>query len=267
MNRLVLVFCLFVVAPAYASQPEDACRVEANKTLAVIAGAGLEVGLMSLWDPPETCKWCDKHSTASPKVNWVDRHARLALMNHDTRKVAGTVSDVTLITSVAGSMLAAFNIHDGCRRRFAALRRVIVAVSITDAATGTLKRLAGRSRPGHRFFPERGIIVGEDRFVSFPSGHSSGAFAAVTALLAACEDCKQKRWLKPLGLSLAGATAVLRVGAEKHYLTDITAGALLGWGVSSAVAKVGGRFDSSTTVTFAPVRQNGAVGLKGTVVW
>jgi len=63
---------------------------------------------------------------------------------------------------------------------------------------------------------------------SFPSGHSGSAFAAATAVAVAVED--------PAVATVAFATAAVlstgRVIADRHWMTDVIAGAVLGTAVT-----------------------------------
>lgn len=61
-------------------------------------------------------------------------------------------------------------------------------------------------------------------FHSFPSGHSTSAFALVTIIAFAVKD---KKYAIPL-LALASLVAYSRIYLGQHFLLDVTAGSLLG---------------------------------------
>ncbi|WP_447973859.1 phosphatase PAP2 family protein [Nitrospira sp. Kam-Ns4a] len=96
----------------------------------------------------------------------------------------------------------------------------------------TLKHLVGRPRPsvavttdlplGPTFSPE---------FDSFPSGHATSVFAVAAAF---AHFCPRLRW--PLYL-LATTVALGRVYLDRHYLSDVVAGALIGWLVIQILAR------------------------------
>lgn len=95
---------------------------------------------------------------------------------------------------------------------------------ITAGYTTLLKETVHRVRPN-----------GEDN-LSFPSGHASNAFA-----LAAVAE-RHYGWKAGLpAYALASAVAVSRMQRNKHYLSDVMAGATLGYIVGRTVVRVNGQ--------------------------
>jgi membrane-associated phospholipid phosphatase len=85
------------------------------------------------------------------------------------------------------------------------------AFAIDAAMVTALKPVVGRRRPDH------------SNSLSFPSGHSSGAFAVSTVLF------RRGGWA--LGIpayGLSALTAMARIEDRKHYLSDAVAGAAIG---------------------------------------
>lgn len=111
------------------------------------------------------------------------------------------------------------------------------ALGATFFATTALKHTVGRQRPPIGACwddPNANDSCDERDTLSFPSGHTSMAFAGAGLL------CLNHEMLQPLGggwadkavcytaLSAATATGIFRMTANKHYLTDVLAGAALG---------------------------------------
>jgi membrane-associated phospholipid phosphatase len=98
------------------------------------------------------------------------------------------------------------------------------AFLINAGYTTLLKEVVHRTRPN-----------GEDD-QSFPSGHASNAFA-----LAAVAE-RHYGWKAGVpAYAVAGAVGVSRLQRNKHYLSDVIAGATLGYIVGRTVVRVNGQ--------------------------
>lgn len=98
------------------------------------------------------------------------------------------------------------------------------AFLITAGYTTLIKEIVHRERPD-----------GSDN-LSFPSGHASNAFA-----IAAVAE-RHYGWKAGLpAYAVASAIAVSRLQRDKHYLSDVMAGATLGYIVGRTVVRVNGR--------------------------
>jgi membrane-associated phospholipid phosphatase len=110
---------------------------------------------------------------------------------------------------------------------------------LSQATTQGIKYIAGRTRPD-----------GTDR--SFPSGHTSSAFATATVL--------QRHYGWKVGIpayALAGYVGASRLNANKHYLSDVAFGAALGIVAGRTVTFGVG----STKFALAPIAAQGGVGI------
>ncbi|MDC7220797.1 MAG: phosphatase PAP2 family protein [Spirochaetales bacterium] len=87
--------------------------------------------------------------------------------------------------------------------------------------TRMYKQVAGRTRPNstddNRDFS---FFSGEE---SFPSGHTSGAFAVMSPWF-----FYYPRWYTALLFAAPIATGIARIGQDKHWTSDVLAGAALG---------------------------------------
>jgi len=116
-----------------------------------------------------------------------------------------------------------------------ATQSVITAV----LAEAVIKTLAGRTRPN--YYPE--TVEAEPKFLgplgktgraangtrsnsSFPSGHTTAAFSAATVFAI---EYKNKPYIPIIAYSAATLVGLSRITENKHWATDVVAGAALGY--------------------------------------
>ncbi|HEU0077792.1 MAG TPA: phosphatase PAP2 family protein, partial [Longimicrobiaceae bacterium] len=113
-------------------------------------------------------------------------------------------------------------------------RHGVEAVVVAEVLTRGVKGIAGRARPNVNPEDPRdfklGRGFGDNRYQSFFSGHASDAFAAATVFTA--ETARgMPGWEWPVGAVLYGSAALVGVSRmydNKHWATDVLAGAALG---------------------------------------
>jgi membrane-associated phospholipid phosphatase len=112
------------------------------------------------------------------------------------------------------------------------------------AVTEVIKRVAGRARPyvsadenPHDFGVGRGLTKGED-YRAFPSGHTTVAFAAASALTSETAHWRPHATRVVAPLAYGGATLVglARMYHDQHWASDVALGA--GVGALSGLAVV-----------------------------
>lgn len=86
-----------------------------------------------------------------------------------------------------------------------------------------LKNVVKRVRPCHKL-DDDDLIVDRPRYYSFPSGHTAASFAMVGVAMLRC----RMLIILPV-LLLASLISFSRIYLRVHYLTDVVAGALLGF--------------------------------------
>lgn len=104
---------------------------------------------------------------------------------------------------------------------------------VAGAMEGILKFVTGRQRPNYiadetdpkpRFHgPSFSVKTGS---TSFPSGHTTAAFAAATVY---AQEYKDRPWVPILAYSAASLIGLSRITENKHWITDVFAGAALGY--------------------------------------
>jgi hypothetical protein len=110
-----------------------------------------------------------------------------------------------------------------------------------------LKGLSGRQRP---FVDGRDRWSGPVGFVrmfdkdesssctSFPSGHAASAFSLATVV---AMQYRRSGWVPVVAYALAGGVGLSRVGLDKHWASDVFAGAVIGHLIGRLVVRNHGR--------------------------
>ena len=109
----------------------------------------------------------------------------------------------------------------------------------SGAITIVLKTLSGRTRPSYYpagveaepkflgpFHKSLNNTNGSKENSSFPSGHSTVAFAVATVF---ATEYKDKPWVPIISYTTASLVGVSRITENKHWTTDVVVGAALGY--------------------------------------
>ncbi len=155
-------------------------------------------------------------------------------------------------TILVAGMFAGGRLSHG---RFRAATYDMLDASIVNLAyTEVLKVAVGRERPN-----------GQDN-KSFPSGHTSNAFA-----LAAVAERHYGWKVGVPAYALAGVIGISRLHEDKHWLSDVAAGATLGYLVGRTVVRVNSRAldrpGGKTTLNLSPIVSPRTRGLQLSVVF
>lgn len=114
-----------------------------------------------------------------------------------------------------------------------ASRHAIESLALSAIVTHSLKFGAGRARPNltsgqdaFAFHPFRG----DHDFNSFPSGHTTAAFAAASVFSAEISRSHRTagRVVTPVLYGVAALVGGARIYNNRHWLSDVAAGALIG---------------------------------------
>jgi membrane-associated phospholipid phosphatase len=195
---------------------------------------------------PATCRWCHRAPDGTDRLNRLDRWGRgLAGSTEQSRKRADTWSNVldfgVLPLGVLGAQYA-LSRNSGATGSMSLQDSVIILESsmLTLALNQSVKFIAGRERPFVHVLPEDQKLLTPhptDNNVSFFSGHTSLAFSLVVSAgtVAHLRGYQHRGWIWAVGLPLATSVGLLRMGADKHYLTDVAVGAVVGSAFGVAV--------------------------------
>ena len=140
-------------------------------------------------------------------------------------------------------------------------RNATEAFIFSGAITGAIKLIVGRRRPyagdNHLFF--RPLQINNDDYKAMPSAHATLSFAVSTVMAKSVDNIYWKIFWYG-SATLVGAS---RVYHNKHWLSDVTMGAIIGYSVGSYVVnydKQHARYHSSRHLV--PFYGLGTIGLR-----
>lgn len=235
MRAAFAVVLLSVLAATAHAEPWYRGRYGRNRVvhLSITAGGGLLYplanGLEDDW-AATTCRWC--------APTRIDRGVRDALRWNGDVPTAKTLSDLGAfaITPAVSIALVLTGTSTGDRswaRLIDDVTPILETMVVTQWITRGLKLGVGRQRP----YAHYGAPEGSDDNLSFPSGHTSRAFAfaASAGFIAHARGYAAEPYVWAGGMALAAATGYFRIAADRHYLTDVLAGAAIGAGAGLTV--------------------------------
>ncbi len=195
------------------------------------------------------CNWCDRAPNGADALNGLDSWGRRALVWHATGRAIAASNIAGLVLAPAASYgLDWWAASKDGRRSDAVADAIVISESMAIASdvTDVLKYTIGRERPFvHVLAPLSPATTPQsaDNNTSFPSGHTTLAFSLVTssATIAAMRGYSRASWIWWAGVPAATFTAYFRVAADRHYLTDVLAGASVGSAVGLLVPYLGHR--------------------------
>ena len=163
-------------------------------------------------------------STESP--NSFDQFFRNKLRwNIDKIDNAKTASDILLYGLFLGGIPFTPLISDGDYKTMVLANVEIMAIN--GLVTNLVKHTVDRKRPSS-YYQTRD--EGGDTYKSFFSGHTSQAFSigTSTAIMLSRSHPDKKYLIWGSAITLAATTGYFRIAADKHYMTDVLSGALVG---------------------------------------
>ncbi|NOJ93753.1 phosphatase PAP2 family protein [Corallococcus sp. CA049B] len=290
--RTLATFCLLLLAPLSPAAAQDASdapralRFNWTRDGIITGTAGvLWISTESVFKDnlaPAQCRWCDRAPDGTDRLNRLDRWGRgIAGSTEASRKRADTWSNIIGFAGLPLGLMGtqyAVGRSSGASTEFFAQDATIMVQSavLASVANQAVKFAVGRERPFVHVLPEeeRGLTAHpNDNNLSFYSGHTNLAFSlAVSAgTVAAMRGYKHQAIVWGVGLPLAASVGLLRMGADKHYLSDVLTGAVLGTAFGVAVPLLlHGRVDDTqpaatraSSVSLNPMVSTQMVGLSG----
>jgi membrane-associated phospholipid phosphatase len=241
-----------LAAGASVASATDARRPEDGRRTLSRLPANLGRGLAGVLDVDNLVPFLAGGSAAAA-ASFFDEDVRNSIQTLGWSSAAETgAGPVWSSVFVAGMFTAGRLSHHS---RFRAMTYDMLDAAIVNFAyTEVLKVAVGRERPN-----------GEDD-KSFPSGHTSNAFA-----LAAVAERHYGWKLGVPAYLLAGFVGASRLEQDKHYLSDVVAGATLGYIVGRTVVRVNSRPlehpRTGTTLNVSPILTRHARGLQVLVMF
>jgi hypothetical protein len=166
---------------------------------------------------------------------WLDEDLReMVVGNTNGTKSALAKASAPFGAEYSLATLGAFYLAGGIlkdeRAKAVAEDGLAASLFASGIITPILKGTIGRRRPSQT--PET-VDLG-DGGASFPSGHTTQAFA-VASVIAAHYD---SLWIRGAAYAIAGLVGLSRMQENAHYASDVLAGALIGAAVGNAVVRI-----------------------------
>ncbi len=207
----------------------------------VVGGCVVAVSLAALGAAAIAVGWIlDTVDTSRGFARW-DRSVAQWGADNATPFTTDVLGAITHLgdTIVVVALLVAVAVFDYRRHHRHAVFGFVATIAIgVTALNNSLKWLVDRDRPNIA------QLIGSAGS-SFPSGHSATAAAGWAAILLVLERSSPRgarRWLMAGAVTVAVAVAASRALLGVHWLTDVIAGAIVGWTWFFLVAVVfGGR--------------------------
>jgi membrane-associated phospholipid phosphatase len=198
--------------------------------------AGLAMGAAGIslvaFRPYLATKEC-RFSCTPGEINGLDASARALRWSDPT--AARTLGDAVGYGALPAFIVTAGLIGLAEGQRFSEVLEdawiIEEALALSHTLEGVIKLSVGRARPDTTFMPA-GTMVADpsDLYTSMVSGHATAGFAVAvsTGVVAMLRGRPSAPWLLASGLTVAIFSSYLRIAADRHYLTDVLAGAALG---------------------------------------
>jgi hypothetical protein len=127
--------------------------------------------------------------------------------------------------------------------------------ALASLVTRIPKTLVGRERPDNANGDGPYAINGPFHGNSFPSGHTTASFAVASVIATQFRDSK---WIPVAAYTVAGLAGLSRIYDNKHWFTDVVAGATIGTLVGNLVS----HRTSNSNLTVVPFGNRNFQGIR-----
>jgi membrane-associated phospholipid phosphatase len=231
--------------PRHKSEVSDETfKFRASVDLPIALGAaGTWVLLAALKNQlSSNCRWCDTAPGGGDGLNRFDRGARNAFKWSNTR-AADVTSDISTFVAIPLFITGVDLVATGSPGRWRRWAMDVLIISEATAISGGLsyivKYAASRQRPFVHYEVINGVTyqTNADDNASFFSGHTTFAFAVATAggTVASLRHYRLAPLIWAVGMGLATLSGYLRIAADKHYLSDVIVGGVVGSAVGVGI--------------------------------
>ena len=153
---------------------------------------------------------------------------------------------------VVGSFYLAGKFTDNDTAIMVAQDSLTASIIASGLITPAIKIATGRSRPYENVGNNNFQGLGASKLnSSFPSGHTTEAFALASVISAHYE----KMWIKNSAYTVATLVGVARIYNDAHFASDVVAGALIGNWVGLSVVEHNQALRKTNVVIFPEITQ------------
>ena len=197
----------------------------------------------------------------------------------DVALVTGYVAPVLVPVALLGAGAARRSSQEGASKDALLVHgsAAAQAVVVTFGATLLLKAATGRPFPLHGADPNAPDRLEHPEYarewrpfslrgnLAWPSGHTSAMFALASSLSASTGSV----WVTVAGYGAASAVGLGMMAGDRHWASDVLAGALLGQAVGDAVGRSFRRrfLGPSSEVTWTPSVTTSGLGISVAGTW
>lgn len=256
---ILSIFCFTTQPSLYAEVKE--LRYDPWVSGPITIGSALTFGTFVFFEDDiasKKCRWCDRRADGSSTLNGFDSSIQKKLV-WTNKKSAGHLSHlsgfVILPLFSAGSFWLISG-HESRWKNFWIDLGIVAEAAVTASLVGQIVQFAvARERPdSHDLSKAQSAALPASKNTSFYSGHTTFAFAVATstATVATLRNYPVAPYLWAGGMALAGTTAYFRIAANRHYMTDVLAGAVMGSAIGFSMPYFLHRKDKPFSWTFAP---------------